>query len=363
MAVNRPFEFFLQWHLTERCNLRCRHCYQTGRGGDELSLAEIRAVVDEAAAMIGEWERRYGVAIARSCNVTGGEPLLRDDLEAVFEALAGAGFALDLLSNGTLIDRFWAQQLAAYRVRGVQISLEGPEGIHDQIRGCGSYRAAVRGCAELRDAGLPVSFNVTLSRLNAPYLEEILAAAAEHGAARVGFARLVPSGQGLLLREQMLDAAEAGAVYRRLFALEVPGVEVVTGDPIAMQLRSAETAVLPPSGTAPCGGCAAGISGLTLLPDGTLLPCRRLEVPLGNVRHDALREVWAASPVLCRLRNQEAYRGRCGRCRRWSLCRGCRAMAWACSKTDGRDGDYLADDPQCFLAEDVVGVSSASNPV
>lgn len=344
MALSEPFEFFLQWHLTERCNLHCSHCYQSDGGGSaELTLEEIRATIDEAAEMLGDWETRYGVRIARSCNVTGGEPFLRPDLDAVLEALSQEGFALYLLSNGTLIDRGRAQSLVAHDVKGVQISIEGPEGVHDAIRGPGSYRAAIRGTAQLLEAGLPVTFNVTLSRLNAPHLEAMLATAASLGVPRVGFARLVPSGHGAQLREQMLAPQEAAELYRQLFALATPGLQVVTGDPVAWQLRAGSAV---PSGCTPFGGCAAGVSGLTLLPDGTILPCRRLEVPLGNVRSDALREVWASSEVLRRLRTQELYSGSCGRCPRWSGCRGCRAIAWASSAS----GDYLAADPQCFIA-------------
>jgi radical SAM protein with 4Fe4S-binding SPASM domain len=95
------------------------------------------------------------------------------------------------------------------------------------------------------------------------------------------------------------------------------------------------------------GGCAAGLAGITVLEDGTLLPCRRLPVPIGNIRRDSLREVWAASPVLVRLRDRASYRGRCGACARWAACRGCRAIAWAASLADGA-ADLCADDPQCF---------------
>lgn len=350
MASNSPFEFFLQWHLTERCNLSCQHCYQSGRGGSELTLVEIGAVATEAAEMLQEWERLYGVDIARSCNVTGGEPLLRGDLDAVLGVLGAAGFALDLLSNGTLIDAAAAQRLARQGVRGVQISLEGPQAIHDQIRGAGSYQAALNGCRHLQEAGVAVSFNVTLSRLNALYLEEIVAIAAAAGVTRVGCARLVPAGQGALMREQMLATEEVAAIYRRLFALAVPGVQIVTGDPVAAQMRVGASLKLDASGGAPCGGCAAGVSGLTLLADGTLLPCRRLEVPLGNVRNDSLREIWATSPVLQQLRIQSLYQGKCGKCSLWSNCRGCRAIAYAASATGGNPGDYLATDPQCFIA-------------
>ena len=308
-----------------------------------MTLEEIGPIATEAAEMLTQWEDLYGVRFERSCSVTGGEPLLRPDLDAILEILAEAGFALDLLSNGTLIDRRWAETLASAGVRSVQVSIEGPEEIHDRLRGARSYRAAMEGAAHLVAAGLPVTLNMTLSRLNALYLETLIATAADTGVAQVGFSRLVPSGQGAELRDQTLCAQEVEELYRRVFSLQEPGVRIVSGDPVATQMRSSAS---PPAEGPPLGGCAAGVSGLTLLPDGTILPCRRLEVPIGNVRDDSLREIWATSPVLNQLRTRNLYQGACRTCSRWSGCRGCRAVAWASSEGSN---SYLSEDPQCFL--------------
>ncbi len=98
----------------------------------------------------------------------------------------------------------------------------------------------------------------------------------------------------------------------------------------------------------PLGGCAAGVSGLTILPDGTITPCRRLPVPIGNIGKDSLRELWVTSPVLESLRDRSQYQGKCGSCKRWANCRGCRAIAYAYSQLKG-EGNLLAEDPQCFL--------------
>ncbi len=127
--------------------------------------------------------------------------------------------------------------------------------------------------------------------------------------------------------------------------MKTENLEIVTGDPVAAQMDVAEG---EDAGIVPTAGCAAGLSGLTILPDGTLVPCRRLFVPLGNVRRDALREVWANSEVLGLLRDRRSYKGKCGVCARWARCRGCRAIAYAYSLTAGK-GDLLAEDPQCFL--------------
>lgn len=345
MPLADPQDFFIQIHLTERCNLRCRHCYQGGGRTAELSLSEVRAVVAEVADMLAEWSAAYGLEFSRSFNVTGGEPLLREDLFEILAAMAERGFATYLLTNGTLVEQEQAQRLAGLGVKGVQVSLEGPEAVHDRIRGAGSFAASRRGVTRLLAAGLPVTLNATLSALNAGHFREMVAYAAELGVPRLGFSRLVPSGRGLGLLDQMLAPARLEEIYREIFALETAGLEIVTGDPVASRLRGGSRAEM---GAVATGGCAAGLSGLTILPDGTVTPCRRLNIPLGNVREDSLREIWADSPVLEGLRDRARYRGKCGRCPAWAHCRGCRAIAYAHSLSRGA-GDCLADDPQCFF--------------
>jgi MoaA/NifB/PqqE/SkfB family radical SAM enzyme len=139
----------------------------------------------------------------------------------------------------------------------------------------------------------------------------------------------------------MLTAEEVRELHQDLVRLSVPGIEIVTGDPLAAETPGDS------EGDTPVGGCAAGFSGITVMPDGGLTPCRRLNIPIGNIRTDSFREVWALAPILNRLRDKGSYRGRCGACARWAGCRGCRAIAYAYSALQGTP-DYLADDPQCY---------------
>lgn len=111
MAINQAHEFFIQLHLTERCNLRCTHCYQTGAKTDEMSLSEIRDVAAETAEMLKVWSDLHGIDFSPSFNITGGEPFLRLDLFEIIEEISSRGFDIYLLSNGTLVDQ--AKSLAA----------------------------------------------------------------------------------------------------------------------------------------------------------------------------------------------------------------------------------------------------------
>ncbi|MEN8134570.1 MAG: radical SAM protein [Thermodesulfobacteriota bacterium] len=346
MSISSLQEFFVQWHLTERCNLNCSHCYQSGDRVDELSLVEIRDVLDEIIEMIKAWEETYGLEFSPSLNVTGGEPFLRQDLFEILAEMRSRDFAIYLLTNGTLLDVDKTMALADLGVRGVQVSLEGPQEIHDSIRGKGSFEASCRGVQHLLDGGLKVTLNATLSEINGDKFGEMVEIANSLGVQRLGFSRLVPSGRGLGLIDRMIDSEQVREIYQKIFSLPTNGLEIVTGDPVASQMRSGLDN--EDCGEVATGGCAAGVSGLTLLPDGTVSPCRRLAVTVGNVREDSLREIWANSPVLGKLRDRESYRGKCGRCPRWATCRGCRAIAHAHALSRG-ENDMLAEDPQCFI--------------
>jgi AdoMet-dependent heme synthase len=349
MPVNNPFEFFVQLHLTEKCNLRCKHCYQQGGLPDEMSLSEISAVIDEVSDMMNEWKKTHHIAFTSSFNVTGGEPFLRKDFFTILEELKFKGFDTFILSNGTLIERDGAKKLAQLEVKGVQISIEGPESIHDSIRGRGSFASSIKGIRNLLEAGIPVTLNTTLSGMNASCFMDVVDLASSLGVQRVGFSRLVPTGRGGDMLGTMLSREVLKDLYNDLFSFDAGGLHIVTGDPVASQLcKPAEDDGENPF---PSGGCAAGISGLTILPDGTVTPCRRLPVPIGNVRKDSLREIWATSDVLQGLRDKSRYEGKCGACSKWSGCRGCRAIAFAFSGANG-NASYLAEDPQCFLAHE-----------
>jgi radical SAM protein with 4Fe4S-binding SPASM domain len=346
MSLSQPYDFLIQWHLTERCNLKCRHCYQEGRKIDELPQEEIYRVIDEISEMLQAWHDDYELDFSPSFNVTGGEPFLRAGFFDILDRLVQTGFEIYILSNGTCITLDIAQNLTAMGIHGVQISLEGPEEIHERVRGRGSFAAALQGARNLRQAGVKISLNATISRMNVDYFPEMVALARELGVPRLGFSRLVPSGRGKDLLGDMLTRDETKQFYEKVLSLQVEGLEIATGDPMAAQMNS--PAPVDDEHPFPAGGCAAGVSGLTILADGTVTPCRRLPIPLGNVREDSLREIWATSEVLEQLRNKDFYQGKCGKCPRWSACRGCRAIACASAQAQGNP-DFLASDPQCFI--------------
>jgi radical SAM protein with 4Fe4S-binding SPASM domain len=173
---------------------------------------------------------------------------------------------------------------------------------------------------------------------------DLVAVAGAIGAGSIAFSRLVPSGRGKGLSEQALSASEVAAFYDGLRRYRDHGAVTVTSrDPLA---AIAEMDGSIPQTDLPIGGCAAGMFGVTIVADGTVMPCRRMNLPIGSVRSGHFRELWADSPILWRLRTREEYHGACGTCRFWPVCRGCRAIALAFAAASGSE-DVLGPDPQC----------------
>jgi len=134
---------YLELQITDRCNLRCRHCY-IGKGhGSELTAEEVRTI-------LGEFEEMQGLRVL----ITGGEPLLHSRFSAINKLLPDFSFRKVLFSNGSLLDEKTAKGLT---VDEVQISIDGLQDAHDLLRGKGSFRAAIGAIRTCTDLGFDVS--------------------------------------------------------------------------------------------------------------------------------------------------------------------------------------------------------------
>jgi len=346
-SATKTFEFFIQWHLTERCNLRCAHCYQGPRRPAEMTPDEVKHEIDGATEMFQAWESEYGILVSPSIHFTGGEPLLYQGLWDVLTYAKAKGFGVAMMSNGCLITKEDAEKIFGIGVSDVQISLEGPSELHESIRGKDSFSKAAKGVQNLLLAGNRVSANVTLSRLNVDTIEETVSIAKDMGFYGIGFSRMVPCGRGRELLDSFLSPQEVRSAYEKIISLNSSSFEVVSGDPLAGTLLETN---IPTGCNLTLSGCSAGFSGITITSDGSVMPCRRIGLVAGSLKKKSLRTIWASSKLLWKLRRRESYKGRCGRCPVWPSCRGCRAVAYAYSMTQGK-ADLFADDPQCWRKE------------
>lgn len=194
---------YLLLHITDRCNLRCRHCFIGECGSTDLPLEKIRAVVDE-------FESMQGLRLL----VSGGEPLLHRDFWKLNEYIAERDLRTVLLSNGTLIDDETARRLQAHEV---QVSLDGMAAAHDYLRGEGNFERSVKGIQRLTAAGRQVSVATMVHSRNLDDFEELERLVKELGARE--WAIDLPSAAGRLEQASgrlekesgiMVDPATAG---------------------------------------------------------------------------------------------------------------------------------------------------------
>ncbi|PKK92290.1 MAG: hypothetical protein CVV64_02430 [Candidatus Wallbacteria bacterium HGW-Wallbacteria-1] len=325
--------FFLQWHVTDRCNLKCRHCYRDESRVD-LDLETQKGFLEQFRELVAFTGRGGRIQFA------GGEPLLFEGLEELIFLAEAQGFPTRILSSGVLLDSSRAQSLRKAGLRIVQISIEGTREIHDSIRGEGNFDRALEGAVNARNAGLEVTFSMTVSRENQHCINEVFNLAQKY-ADRVGFHRIIVAGQARNIGDAMLSPSEWKGVLARINKLRRgAGIDVPFRDPLWTPFLTSRFFARIARNV--ISGCSAGFNQLTLDSDGTVYPCRRLPIELGNITHGTLLQIWRESEVIARLRDRSLLKGKCGKCKLKYLCGGCRAVPYA------THGDYLDQDPQCF---------------
>lgn len=301
-----------------------------------MTTKEAKAMIEDFGKTIERWAFQGGM------HFSGGEPLMSADLFELMRYAAGLGLKLRLLSNGTLITSEKARMLKDVGLSIVQVSIDGSKETHNYLRNNPSaYERAIQGIYNLRQAGIEPTAATTLSRTNFMQLEHIIEEAQAAGAARIGFSQLVPEGSGKDL--EMLSCKELFQAYTQLAELgeKYKGkIEVLRSESFwcLFNEETPYTALARQTGKI-AGGCSIGLSGISVLSDGTVYPCRRLPIPLGNIQ-EGFAKIFIGNKLLKQFREIQNYE--CRECDKVTICRGCRAVAYAST------GNIFAKDPQCF---------------
>ena len=338
----------LSWNVTRKCNLKCSHCYINASPSeytDELTTEEGKRLIDQIC------EVSHPLLI-----LSGGEPILRKDIYELIEYGAKKGLRMGLGSNGTLIDDFVAKKLKQSGISTVSISIDShiPEN-HDDFRGVkGSWRKAVGAIQALRENGVLVQVNTTLTQQNYGEIDDIMSLAEKLGVENFHLFFLVPTGRGKKIAditpamyEEMINNTFAKTARHRLNVKPscAPQFMRIAKD-MNLDMRQWVR------------GCMAGLYYCRVYPNGEITPCPYLPIKLGNTREKSFKDIWFNAEVFKKIRDFDSLKGKCGVCDYRNLCGGCRARAYGLS-SDFIDycgdlheptelkGDYLAEDPWC----------------
>ena len=353
------------WNITRTCNLRCVHCYSDSEAHQyegELRNDECRAVIEELSRL----------RIPRLL-ISGGEPLMRDDLIELLQYAHLNGLSIALSTNGTLIDDLTAKELKLAGVEYVGISLDGVGATNDHIRGIsGAFNRAVCGLRNCKAVGMRVGIRMTLTKLNLDQIDAMFDLALSECVDRLCFYHFIPVGRGKGYENLIPDTAQTRnaverILYRTLRAVEQGSfIEVLTvGSPVDSVFiyikllkggsrRADEVYKLMQLKSGAASSSGVGIACIDHV--GNVHPDQFWwHYSLGNVREMPFSKIWFENDdeLLKKLREQKKHiYGRCKRCQFFELCGGMRV------KADIILGDAFASDPTCYLTDEEIGLKS-----
>ncbi|MFH1350626.1 MAG: heme b synthase [Pseudomonadota bacterium] len=332
------------WEVTRSCNLSCVHCRAASERGPypgELKTDKCVEILDQIA--------RVGQPIVI---ITGGEPLLREDIFDLAHHGTQMGLRMVMATNGTLLTPGITEKMKLSGIKRVSISLDGATAQeHDQFRNVqGAFEGALAGIELLRQAGIEFQVNTTVTRHNLHQVDGILDMAVKLGAVAHHIFLLVPTGRARDMANQEIDAREYERLLHWFYNMRerVPLHLKATCAPHYYRILRQEAHArgekvdLETYGLdAVTRGCLGGTAFCFISYEGIVQPCGYLELNCGELNESSFESVWQDSMIFKQLRDFTAYKGKCGGCEYVRFCGGCRARAFEAT------GDYLAEEPLC----------------
>ena len=328
--------YFVDWAITGKCNLSCRHC--RGFPGGELSTERARKLVVEIAELKPGW-----------VIIEGGEPLLREDLFELLELMRQRQLEVHLITNGMLLS---PQILTTLKQLGVKvmISIDGATpATYEAIRNGASYDRVVQAARNCAEEGLLEAINFTILKRNYTEIPGIFELAASIGVRSITIIGLKPCEN---YSEELLTPQEYGeGITLACRAAQKTGLEFFFDEPffwatvkefgLPTRVPVVGTGILVSSTSA----CTFG-EYLFIEVNGDVKPCSFAPMSVGNVNEKSLGEIWRevlSSPFFRRLKDPKTRTGYCRGCRYLEECMGCS------SRTFVLTGDWFASDPVCPL--------------
>jgi radical SAM protein with 4Fe4S-binding SPASM domain len=343
------------YNCTQKCNLRCLHCYSSSEAtgsDDELNTNQAKDALRQLTDL--------------NCPVvlfSGGEPLLRPDIFELLSQAKSLGLRTVLSTNGTLIDTEVATKLCEAGVDYVGISIDGDEEFHDefrQVKGC--FSAALAGIENCQKAGIRTGLRFTITKANAQQIPSVFDIAASENARRICFYHLIRTGRASSISQQLLSQQETryaleiiiertAEFVEKGFVDEVLTVDNHADGPYLLtkmknennpRYREAKKLLLAN------GGNKIGEKIACIGWNGSVYPDQFWRnYSLGNIKDRTFSQIWRDlnNPVLKKLRNKKHFAdARCLQCRWFNLCKGNYRFLG-----NNADDKYWLNEPACYL--------------
>jgi len=329
--------FHVQWHITDFCNLRCRHCYQSEfNPGRELSLEENEKIFKNISLFVKKEKKKLVI------DITGGEPFLYGKWKELVSLVSSSETveASGIITNGFFLTPETIACLETLKNFTLKISAEGfTREVYEYFRGPCTYRKFLDSCEALRDSAIQKTLMFTSFPGNMEEVEEIFVFMEEYGFKRAVVERFIPWGRGAAIRGEVLSRAEWKELLKKLCS----GCGIDSEDLSPLAPYRGFMVEKEGQGFNLFGApCIVARDGLAVMPEGTVFPCRRFPLAIGSLQEESLENIWRESKVLQSLKKRFLLKGKCKVCI-IDNCFGCRALAYSLT------GDFMAEDPLCIM--------------
>ncbi len=281
--------------LTYRCNEKCRFCYASCGDVPPSGSGKAQEGRDPARAELSTEGFRQVIRIFKEdakipfFSFTGGEPLLRVDLEELASYAGSLGLRTNLITNGSLASDARAASLKAAGIDTAQVSLESPDGaIHDELCGrVGTWDRTVAGIRALQRAGISVQTNSTLTAINKESLAKMPEFLARLGITRFSMNLFIPSGRGIGDEELLVRYSETGGFVENIRKkAKQAGLTFFWYSPTPYCIYNPVAKGLGNK------SCAAMDGLIHVNPYGEILPCSSWPESVGDIRARPFGEIW-----------------------------------------------------------------------
>jgi radical SAM protein with 4Fe4S-binding SPASM domain len=286
--------------------------------------------------------------------LSGGEPLLRDDVFDIARYGTKRGLRMCLATNGTLVDDALCEKIKESGIRIVSLSLDGSsEEVHDDFRKQkGAFAGTIRAAGLFRDHGIEFIINSSFTRRNQEEIPKVYKLAKEIGATAWYMFMIVPTGRGEEIMNELISKEDYEDILEWHYRMEKDEKDILvrpTCAPhyyrIVLQQSKEEGEKFERRSlkfsTGGAKGCIAGQLIALIDVDGNILPCSYFPKSAGNIRERSFKDIWENSELFKELRDFKKYKNKCGSCEYINVCGGCRARSYSIY------GDYLEEEPFC----------------
>lgn len=337
--------FSFQWHITDACDQRCKHCYIFSEGRDkiiEMPFEKCLSVLDNIENMAQRLHRTPYLYI------TGGDPLLHSRFWDLVNEVHNRGISYCLMGNPFHLNNDVCERLKMLGCGKYQLSLDGLRETHDRLRKPGSFDATLKAISTLHHAAIDCAVMSTVSSINIGEIPDLIDIVVAHHADIFTFARYCPTSPQEIFANHSWHIEPLS--YRNLLDRCWQKIEQYRDSDTFFILKdhlwvlyfyergffhipeALETNTL-------YEGCNLAYCHFTITSEGKLMACRRMDSCVGTVE-ETMYDVWIGSKM--NFYRQHDKMEKCGHCELLRFCRGCPAVAF------GYYNSWLSPDPQCW---------------